>query len=365
MTQDEAMEPEPVAADEGVVFDTSVATCQGHGGGVLAVQWEPKAGSMIASASIDGSAKIWDANSGSCTETLKSSGEHGFVSSVCWAPDGARLATGCQDGLVYIWSLGTEAPTATCKGHTNQVRCVAWCPKGRDAVASGSLDGTVRIWKPSKGKRVATCQGDGGYVYCILWHPDGAVIAAGSTDGNARLFNASTGACIVLCESHAGPVSSLAWGPENAYLATGSHDGSASVWNARTGLKVSSCSSGSRVYAIAWRAKSNRPRLASGSHDGSVCIFDASLGVCMAKCQGHAGAVYCLAWSESAADRSWLASGGQDGTIRMWEASTGQCLAVHVGHAASVMSICLSPGGERLASASEDGVAKIWPVADN
>jgi len=343
-------------------FDTSLATCSGIGGGVLAVAWEPKAGDKIATTSSDGSIQLFD-NSGTSTGRLSDKQDHGFTSCLSWAPDADRLAVGCQDGKVLVFRSDGEILSQGA-GHLNQVRCVSWCPSGTDCVASGSLDGTVRIWEPSKGKCLVTCQGEGGYVYCILWKPDGSAIAVGSTDGITRIFHSKTGACMVLCESHAGPVTSLAWGPGEAYLASGSHDGCALVWNARTGLKVSSCSTSSRVYSVAWRTDSHRPRLATASHDGLASIFDASLGVCMAKCEGHAGAVYVVTWSETSSERSWLASAGQDGTIRIWEA-TGQCLAVHLGHAGCIVSLCWSPDGNRLASGSEDGLAKIWPVTES
>ncbi|CAE7212190.1 HET-E1, partial [Symbiodinium pilosum] len=98
---------------------------------------------------------------------------------------------------------------------------------------------------------------------------------------------------------------------------------------------VATCSTPGRVYTLAWRNDSQRPRLATGSSDGSICIFDASLGVCMARFQGHFGAVLSLAWSAVPDETLCLASCGEDGTVRVWEARAAQCLAVHIGHAGS------------------------------
>ncbi|CAE7723699.1 HET-E1 [Symbiodinium sp. CCMP2592] len=238
------------------------------------------AGTKLASASADGILRLWDPTSGTCGDLLEATEPRGFASCISWAPDGVRLATGYQDGEVVVWYPHAALATVSCSGHTNQVRCIAWSPQGKDCVASGSLDGTVRIWEPKKGKCLKTCQGDGGYVYCLLWHPEATSLAAGSTDGIARLFDPLTGTCIVRWEGHVGPISSLAWGPGATSLATGSHDGSAFIWGVDTGRQVAACSTPGRVYTIAWRNDSQRPRLATGSSDGSICIFDASLGVC-------------------------------------------------------------------------------------
>eukprot|EP00439_Symbiodinium_sp_Y106_P040219 s4178_g4.t3 len=321
------------------------------------------AGTKLASASADGILRLWDPTSGTCSDLLEATEPRGFASCISWAPDGVRLATGYQDGEVVVWYPHAALATVSCSGHTNQVRCIAWSPQGKDCVASGSLDGTVRIWEPKKGKCLKTCQGDGGYVYCLLWHPEATSLAAGSTDGIARLFDPLTGTCIVRWEGHVGPISSLAWGPGATSLATGSHDGSAFIWGVDTGRQVAACSTPGRVYTIAWRNDSQRPRLATGSSDGSICIFDASLGVCMTRFQGHFGAVFSLAWSTAPDDSLCLASGGEDGTVRVWEARAAQCLAVHVGHAAGVICVRWSPKGKRIASASEDGLAKIWDIA--
>ncbi|CAK9003627.1 unnamed protein product [Durusdinium trenchii] len=65
-----------------------------------------------------------------------------------------------------------------------------------------------------------------------------------------------------------------------------------------------------------------------------------------------------LLWRGEEADR---AKG--DGTVRIWEARAAQLVAVHVGHQGAVLSVRWAPNGSGgLASASEDGQAKIWAV---
>jgi WD40 repeat protein len=54
----------------------------------------------LASASYDGTVKIWDAYSGACLQTLK--GHSGYFKSVAFSHDSARLASASDDRTVKI-----------------------------------------------------------------------------------------------------------------------------------------------------------------------------------------------------------------------------------------------------------------------
>jgi WD40 repeat protein len=57
-----------------------------------------------------------------------------------------RLACGCDDNFIHIWSLadGQYHKDAVLEGHTNNVLSLAVLPNG--LLASGSDDRTVRVW---------------------------------------------------------------------------------------------------------------------------------------------------------------------------------------------------------------------------
>src|SRR5262245_62148243 len=61
------------------------------------------------------------------------------VTSVCFSPDGTRLASGSRDETVRVWNARTGKEQRTLKGHTDTVTSVGFSPDGK-RIASGSRD---------------------------------------------------------------------------------------------------------------------------------------------------------------------------------------------------------------------------------
>ena len=85
-----------------------IAQLEGHTGMVKSIDWADN-GRRIASASIDGSVKVWDAATGSLLLTLSHPDGHSF-SQVSWSDDGRRLAAGAYNGDVLVWGSDAIMP---------------------------------------------------------------------------------------------------------------------------------------------------------------------------------------------------------------------------------------------------------------
>ena len=75
-------------------------TLQGHTSAVMRVAWHPD-GDRLASASGDGSVKVWDPLTGKLILSLIDLSSQ--MTTVAWSPDGKTLAAGSEDGTIIIY----------------------------------------------------------------------------------------------------------------------------------------------------------------------------------------------------------------------------------------------------------------------
>jgi hypothetical protein len=64
-------------------------------------------------------------------------------------------------------------------------------------------------------------------------------------------------------------------------------------------------------------------------------------------------------------DGSRLATASDDGTARLWDVASGKPLIVLRGHPAPVVAVAFSPDGSRLATAGADGTARLWVARES
>src|SRR5262249_23051488 len=109
---------------------------------------------VVATASEDTAAKVWEVASGRCLVTL--TGHLRAVYSVAFSADGKRLATGSADGTVRLWDVASGQEVLTFKGpgvnrgffSRQGVTSVAFSPDGKRLACAGG--GVILIWNASK-----------------------------------------------------------------------------------------------------------------------------------------------------------------------------------------------------------------------
>ncbi len=106
------------------------------------------------------------------------------------SPDGAQLASASFDGTIKLWDMESFGCLQTFSGHTdrNQVLRVAWSPDGRTLASSG-FDKTIWLWDVTEGRSQAALHGHIAVIYAIAFTSDSRTLLSGSDDGTIRVWN--------------------------------------------------------------------------------------------------------------------------------------------------------------------------------
>jgi roadblock/LC7 domain-containing protein len=209
-------------------------TLTAHGGNVLGVAFSPD-GRLLATASdFDGAARLWDPATGEQLRTL--TGHTEWVRGVAFSPDGRLLATASNDKTARLWDPATGEQLRTLTGHDGQIHGVAFSPDGRLlATAGGHRDNTARLWDPATGEHLHTLTGHTGPVNAVAFSPDGRLLATAASYERpwttARLWDPATGEHLHTLIGHSGDVDAVAFSPDGRLLATASNDKSVVLWD--------------------------------------------------------------------------------------------------------------------------------------
>jgi WD40 repeat protein/DNA-binding SARP family transcriptional activator len=185
----------PVAVVADVGSGDPLFTLEGHLSQVVDVAWNPD-GTSIATASLDGTARIFDGGTGA--HRLALLGHEGIVLGLDWSPDGSRLVTASGDGTARVWQVteggARQMITLTAQDMRKGITGVAFSPDGTQVMTGDLASAATTIWDVSLfgDAEVANLPAVAAVVGAVAFTSDGRRLVATSAGGSVTVWDAHT-----------------------------------------------------------------------------------------------------------------------------------------------------------------------------
>ena len=220
-----------------------LTTLKGHTDTVDAVAVSPD-GTMIATASFDKTAKLWDAKTGKELRTFGGEKGHtGQVLAVAFSADGGQLATGGADNFARVWGSPAGFPRARFGADA----AILGVPAALETVGEflPATEQLARRMKLTPDTPAASFQHPN-LVDAVAFDDTGTLLATGCHDGNLRIFDLTKNAQLKQIAAHVQtmpqnvqhPIYCVAWTPDYKQILTTSYDKSMKLWDVASGNLV-------------------------------------------------------------------------------------------------------------------------------
>lgn len=241
-----------------------------HNGPLFSLKWN-KRGNYILIGSVDKTTTVWNGLSGQLVRQFTL--HEAPCLDVDWKDD-VTFASCSTDKLIYMHNLESHLPIRVYRGHEDEINCIRFDPSGM-LLASCSDDYTAKIWSTKSNKMLFNLAEHTREVYTMKWCPSAnrrLVLATASFDAMVKLWDVNSGRCIKTLTGHADPVYSLSYSPDGQYLVSGSFDRSFCIWSAKDGSLVKRFAGDGGVFEVAWNPVGDK--VAACFSSNTVCVVD-------------------------------------------------------------------------------------------
>ncbi len=290
-------------------------------------------------------------------------GHTGFVSDVCWSPDGQLIASASYDNSVCIWQASDgKLLRIFDQGSTIKI-CLAWShDSSKLAWGAAYNDSAVQIWNRDR-NTIDVLYGDGGSVWTLDWDSTDHTLAVGhiaeqvgATSSivvwdvrNKEVLNRFT------LENY-GNIQSAVWDPDNTGIAIANTSKEGSVfWNIDS--PPEKLGNALQVEPTALDYHPVESKLAIGTMSGECLVLDYENKVITHRWKAHERDITEVEWSPTG---DQLLSASKDGRICLWRYADTDLLATFSSIGATKVSY--SPNGKYIATTGADKGIRIWPA---
>ena len=141
-----------------------------------------------------------------------------------FASTDSEIACGNQSGTVRLFDINALKCVATFPVHRCEVTAVAFNPLDNGMMFSVGCDGVMHVLAANSDKPVASIPAHEGPARCVSVSFDGRFVATGGDDKCVKVFDMKMGKHVGVLKSHDGAVSAVEFSPNGDILASGGAD---------------------------------------------------------------------------------------------------------------------------------------------
>ena len=274
-------------------------------------------------------------------------------------PDGRRVAAGCDDAAVRIWTLGGEGTGAS---------------SASGAGANGSKKGIIDTApsdgasKPEESSLVMLGHKNGFPVFDLDWNRDGRTLLSAGGDGSIRLWDTAAVGTFgrlsnVVKKTHSSNASSSKIdSTELDSIPRTTVSGSKPEPMVELSGAAIAAYRGHSPFVPIWSVEfaPSGYYFASAGWDSTARIWTTDRPNPVRILAGHfSSSVNCIAWHPNA---NYVLTAADDKTARMWDIQTGKCVRLLNGAGAGLNGVKVCPTGRYAAASDYGGTVHIWDL---
>jgi len=318
--------------------------------GIRIVKWSPDS-KWFACNGADG-LELRDAQSGALLKRLPLDQPMGYLD---LSRDGRRIVAIGSKGRTQVWDAQSGAPLFPpiqydADGYVMFARDVS-----RFLIVSGSR--TLRVCETETGRQIGPTLTNSTRAVSVTFGPDDRSLVVMGDMGTIEIWSWPAGQLLQKIGRH----KDIVWGarpsPDGKFVLSASRDRTAALWEADTGRLVREFRHEQQVYRAMFSPDGTRIVTGDSSHKAHV--WDARSGQRLFSLPAHAGNVWFCQFSS---DGQMLLTGDDAGNSRLWDASSGLPLSGWIRHGRSLKGNGLTADGRMAMSLAEDASVRLWPV---
>ena len=353
---------------------------ENHRGIVNQVSFGPN-GEMIASASGDGTLRLWNIDG----KELEVIWEHrSRLLNTSFSPNGKIIASVGEDRFVRLWTLGGQE-IITLARHKEPITSLEFSPDGTSIISSGE-DGLIKLWNLD-GSVIRTIKGHNGKVKSATFSPNGRMIASSGEDGFIKLWNFDGQEIIKIKDNQdALTADSIIFSPDGKSIFSIYEVGDIKIWNI-DGSLFGEFSVGDSISCLSFSPDGEV--IAIGNNEGFVKILrgwrdmpfafnipipselSIEFGITSKRLSTyfltqnsttlgkHRDRVSSISFSP---DGKTIASSSSDSSVKLWNLGgiKPQILKPEEGSTGPVKGISLSPDGKMIIAGDSMRMLRLW-----